>query len=127
MKIKQVTTQKAPAAIGPYSQAMRLDTLVFCSGQIGLDPLRGELVDGGIEAETRQTLANLEAVLTASKSSFSSVLRMTVYLLDLADFAVVNRIYAEVLGEARPARSTVGVAALPRGARIEIDAIASRD
>ncbi len=126
MKIVQLGTPDAPAAIGPYAQGVRLGDLVFCSGQVGLDPATGELVAGGIEAETRRALANLAAVLACADASFATLLRVSIYLVDLGDFARVNTIYAEVLGAARPARSTIGVAALPRGARIEIDAIAAR-
>jgi reactive intermediate/imine deaminase len=121
-----VATSAAPAAIGPYSQAIACGDLVFCSGQIGLDPATGELVGGGVVAETRQVLANLAAVLRAAASSPAHVLRTTIYLVDLADFAAVNGVYGEVFAAPYPARATVGVAALPRGARIEIDAVARR-
>ncbi len=126
MKIVPLATPAAPAAIGPYAQGVSCGELVFCSGQIGLDPTTGELIAGGIEAETRRALANLAAVLDCADASFASLLRVSIYLVDLGDFTRVNAIYAEALGEARPARSTIGVAALPRGARIEIDAIATR-
>ena len=119
-----VATESAPAAIGPYAQANLAAGFVFCSGQIGLDPASGEMVRGGIEAETRQVLANLGAVLAASGSEPSRVVKATIYLADMADFATVNEIYGAWLGEARPARATVAAAGLPKGARVEIDAIA---
>ncbi len=119
-----ISTSQAPAAIGPYSQAIRAGGLVFCSGQIALDPATGELVPGGVEAETRRVLANLDAVLEAAGASWSTVVRTTIYLVDMADFPIVNRLYGERVPEAPPARATVAVAALPRGARVEIDAVA---
>jgi 2-iminobutanoate/2-iminopropanoate deaminase len=125
MSHSAITTDRAPAAIGPYSQAVRAGELVFTSGQIGLDPATGELVPGGVEAETRRVLDNLNAVLQAAGLSFHDVVRTTIYLADLGDFALVNRLYGErVEGGVLPARSTVQVAKLPRGARVEIDAIA---
>jgi 2-iminobutanoate/2-iminopropanoate deaminase len=120
----QVRTSNAPAAIGPYSQAVRAGDLVFCSGQIPLDPVSGEMVSGGIEAETRQVLKNLTAVLGAAGAAWEQVVRTTIYLTNLEDFAVVNRVYAEQVGSVPPARATVQVAALPKGAAVEIDAIA---
>lgn len=119
-----VSTDRAPKAIGPYAQATRAGEFLFTSGQIALDPARGELVGGGTEAETRQVLSNLVAVLEAGGSSPRDVVKTTIFLVDLADFAKVNAIYAEVFGDSLPARSTVQVAALPRGARVEIEAIA---
>lgn len=125
---KIVHTEKAPAAIGPYSQAVLQSGWLFCSGQIGLDPESQTLVTGGSPAETRQVLANLSAVLEASGLSFADVVKTTIYLADLQDFALVNEIYAVAFGEHAPARATVEVAALPKGARVEIDCIAkSRD
>lgn len=121
-----VTTPAAPAAIGPYSQAVVSGDLVFCSGQVGLDPAIGELVGGGTAAEARRVLDNLRAVLEAAGSGLDHVVRTTIFLVDLGDFAAVNQVYADVFAAPYPARSTVGVAALPRGARIEIDAIARR-
>jgi 2-iminobutanoate/2-iminopropanoate deaminase len=123
----RVQTDQAPEAIGPYSQAVAVPELglVFTSGQIGLDPATGRLVDGGIEAEARQVMENLSGVLEAAGSGFHRVIKATVYLIDLAEFAQVNAIYAERVGEPLPARSTVGVASLPRGARLEIDLVAS--
>jgi 2-iminobutanoate/2-iminopropanoate deaminase len=119
-----VSTDRAPAAIGPYSQAVVSNGLVFTSGQIGLDPATGEFVGPGVEQQTRAALANLAAVLEAAGSSLGSVLRTTIYLRDMADFAVVNAVYAEVFGESLPARATVAVAGLPKDARVEIDAFA---
>lgn len=121
-----VATPDAPAAIGPYSQAVQSGGLVFCSGQIGLDPASGQLVGGGTVAEAERVLQNLAAVLTAAGLGFEHVVRTTVYLVDLADFAAVNDVYARFVRAPFPARATVGVAALPRGARVEIDAIAQR-
>jgi 2-iminobutanoate/2-iminopropanoate deaminase len=123
----RVQTDRAPEAIGPYSQAVAVPELglVFTSGQIGLDPATGRLVDGGIEAEARQVMENLSGVLEAAGSGFHRVIKATVYLIDLAEFAQVNAIYAQRVGEPLPARSTVGVASLPRGARLEIDLVAS--
>ena len=120
-----VSTDGAPKAIGPYSQAVRAGDLLFASGQIALDPTSGTIVPGGVEAETRQVLANLTAVLTAGGASWADVVRTTIFLTDLCDFAIVNRLYGEVTGAVPPARATVQVAALPRGAVVEIDAIAS--
>jgi 2-iminobutanoate/2-iminopropanoate deaminase len=116
----------APAAIGPYSQAVSSDGLVLTSGQIALDPATGELETGGFEAQARRVFANLGGVLAASGCGFGDVLKATVYLVDMADFPVLNRVYAEAFGEHKPARSTVAVAALPRGARVEIDLLARR-
>ncbi|MDI3291679.1 RidA family protein [Polyangium sp. 15x6] len=119
-----ISTNDAPAAIGPYSQGTRAGNLVFCSGQIPIDPKTGELVAGGIEAQTKQALANLGAVLRAAGASWPDVVRTTIWLVDLGDFAVVNRIYGEVVGAEPPARVTIQVSALPKGAAVEIDAIA---
>ena len=123
---KALHTSDAPKAIGPYSQALEHGDLLFLSGQIGLDPASGNLVSGGTPAEAEQVLKNLGAVLGAAGLSFAHVVRTTIYLVDLADFAAVNEIYARHVREPYPARATVGVAALPRGARVEIDAIAVR-
>ncbi len=123
---RAVGTDQAPAAIGPYSQAVVAGTLVFLSGQIPLDPERGRLVEGSIEDETRQVLKNLAAVLAAEGLTLDAVVRTTVFLTDLEDFPRVNQAYAEFFAEPFPARATVQVAALPRGARVEIDAIATR-
>ncbi|GIV70639.1 RidA family protein [Caldilinea sp.] len=118
-----VNTSGAPAAIGPYSQAVRVGQFLFASGQLGLDPVTGELRDG-IEAQTRQALANMQAVLAAAGATTKDVVKTTIFLADMADFTVVNRIYAEVFGEEPPARSTVQVAALPKNGLIEIEMIA---
>lgn len=117
-------TPDAPPAIGPYSQAVRGGSYLFLSGQIPLDPGTGAIVPGGIEAETHQVLKNLGAVLTAAGSSYGRVLKTTVYLVDMADFPAMNEVYAHYFTGSAPARATVAVAALPRGARIEIDLIA---
>jgi 2-iminobutanoate/2-iminopropanoate deaminase len=119
-----VATAAAPAAIGPYSQAIAGSGFVFLSGQIAIEPATGALVPGGVAAETHQVLKNLGAVLAAAGSSFARVLKTTVYLTDLADFAAMNAIYAEYFPEPAPARATVEVAALPRGARVEIELVA---
>jgi 2-iminobutanoate/2-iminopropanoate deaminase len=119
-------SEQAPAAIGPYSQAVSQDGWVFTAGQVGLDPSTGELVPGGIEAETRRALKNLGHVLEAGGCSVPDILKATIYLADMGDFATVNELYAEFLGDHRPARSTVEVAGLPKGARIEIDLVARR-
>jgi 2-iminobutanoate/2-iminopropanoate deaminase len=126
MTISAIHTSAAPAPVGPYNQAVRAGEVLYCSGQIALDPASGAMVgDGDVEAETRQVLANLEAVLAAAGATPAHVVRTTVYLADLADFARVNAIYAELFGEGvSPARACVQAAALPRGARVEIDAIA---
>ena len=121
---KRIVTDKAPQAIGPYSQAIAHGELVFLSGQIGLDPSTGALVAGGTAAEAEQVLKNLQAVLGSAGLGFEHVVRTTIYLVDLGDFVAINEIYARYVREPYPARATVGVAALPRGARIEIDAIA---
>ena len=121
---RAIATRAAPQAIGPYAQGVAAGGLVFLSGQIALDPERGRLVDGSIEDETRQVLANLRAVLAAESLALDAIVRTTVYLTDLADFPRVNQIYAEFFTEPFPARATVQVAGLPRGARVEIDAIA---
>jgi 2-iminobutanoate/2-iminopropanoate deaminase len=119
-----VTTPRAPAAIGPYSQAVRAGTLLFVSGQVPLDPATGTLVPGGIEEQTRQVLRNLQAILEAAGTSFDAVARTTVYLTDLSDFAAMNAVYATFVREPFPARATVQVARLPKDARVEIDVIA---
>ena len=119
-----VASDDAPKAIGPYSQAVKANGLVFTSGQIALDPATGNLMDESFEAQVHRALKNLEAVLHASGSDFSRVLKATVYLTDLANFQALNQIYAEYFGDHKPARSTVGVAQLPKGAAVEIDLIA---
>lgn len=124
--LEEVRTTGAPQAIGPYAQAVTVGEWVYCSGQIGLDPATGELVPGGMEAEVSRVLDNLQAVLEAAGSGLGQLVRVTVYLTDLGEFSTLNRIYGNRLGSARPARATVGVAALPRGACVEIDAVALR-
>ena len=119
-----VSTDRAPGAVGPYSQAIRTGNLVFASGQVALDPATGKLVDGGIEEQTRQVLANLSAVLEAAGTTLERVVRSTVYLTDLGDFGRVNAIYAKWFPEAPPARVCVEVSRLPKESRVEIDAIA---
>lgn len=119
-----VSTDKAPKAIGPYSVAVRIDSLVYTSGQVGLIPASGELVPGGIEAETRQVLTNLKHVLEASGSDLAHVVKTIVFLKDMGDFAKMNAIYAEFFTQDPPARSTVAVAGLPKGASVEIEAVA---
>ena len=126
MTLIKIETNQAPAAIGPYSQAVQAGSLVFLSGQIPLEPASGELVAGGIEAQTRQVLANLQAVLTAAGLDFASLVKTTIYLVDLGDFATVNRLYGECCGAVPPARATVQVAALPKGALVEIEGVAMR-
>jgi 2-iminobutanoate/2-iminopropanoate deaminase len=122
--MKAISTADAPAAIGPYSQAIRAGELLFLSGQIPIDPKTGELVKGDITAETERVLDNLAAVLAAGGASFASVVKTTIYLVDLGDFQAVNAAYARRFTSAPPARATVQVAALPKGSRVEIDAIA---
>ena len=124
MPIGFVSTPDAPRAIGPYSQATRANGFLFTAGQVGFDPATGELVDGGIAEQTERVLQNIRAILAAAGLDFSSVIRTTVYLVDMAEFAAMNTVYARAFGDHRPARSTVAVAALPRGARVEIDAVA---
>ena len=119
-----VQTEKAPAALGPYSQAVCAGGFVYCSGQIPLDPKTGRIVEGGIEVQTRRVLANLKAVLEAAGSGFDRLVQTTVFLADMNDFATVNAICTELYAGAKPTRSCVQVAALPRGAKIKIDAIA---
>ena len=121
-----IATDAAPAAIGPYSQAVRAGGFVFLSGQIPLDPATGEMITGDIEGQTRQVMKNLEAVLTAAGTSFDKVVRATIYLTDLGDFAKVNAAYEEHFDKDPPARSTVAVSALPMNAMVEIEVIAMR-
>ena len=125
MRKEAVSSPQAPAAIGPYAQAVRSGDLLFLSGQIPLDPATGQLVGGGIEAQTERVLKNLEAVLAAAGASLKDVVKTTVYLTDLGEFQAFNAAYARFFGEPpAPARATVQVAALPRGARVEIEAVA---
>ncbi len=123
---REVRSESAPAPVGPYSQAIAHDGIVYLSGQVPLDPATGALVEGEIEAQAEQVFANLSAVLEASGSSLDQVLRVSIYLTDLSLFARVNAVYAEHFqSDPQPARSTIGVAALPLGAQIEMDAIAA--
>ncbi len=121
-----ISTEKAPKAIGPYSVAIQTDGMVFCSGQIALDPATGELIAGDVEAQTRQVLTNLKNVLDASGSGLEHVVKTTVFLKDMADFPKMNAIYGEFFTTAPPARSTIAVAGLPKGGLVEIEAIALR-
>jgi 2-iminobutanoate/2-iminopropanoate deaminase len=124
MKKEAIVTGDAPRAIGPYSQAVRANGMVFVSGQIPLDPASGELVPGGIEAQAERVIDNLRAVLAAAGCGLGDIARTTIFLTDLAHFGAVNEIYGRALSAPYPARATVQVAALPRGALLEIDAIA---
>jgi 2-iminobutanoate/2-iminopropanoate deaminase len=124
MKREVIRCERAPKAIGPYEQALKLDGWVFTSGQIPLDPKSGAMVEGGIGAQTRQVLENLRGVLEAAGTSMGRVVKATVYMTNLADFQKMNEVYAEFFPQDKPVRSTVGVAALPRGALVEIDLIA---
>ena len=122
--LKPVHTERAPAAIGPYSQAIVVDGLVFCSGQIALDPRSGEIIEGDVAAQTDQVLRNLAAVLEEAGSSMSSVIKTTVFLADMNDFAAMNDVYARHFGEHRPARAAVAAAALPKFVDVEIECVA---
>ena len=121
-----VSTDRAPRAIGPYSQATIADDVIYTAGQIALDPATGEIVAGGVTEQTERVFANLGAILQAAGSSLASVVKTTVYLTDMNDFKAMNEVYARAFGDHRPARSTVAVAALPRGVNVEIDVIARR-
>lgn len=122
--LKHVKSDKAPAAIGPYSQAVIANGFMYSAGQLALDPASGEMVKGDIVAQTERVMENLQNILASAEAAWSDVVKVTVYLQDLAHFPTVNEIYARWIGDARPARSTVQVAALPRGALIEVDVIA---
>lgn len=119
-----VSTKNAPQAIGPYSQAVVVNNMVYTSGQIALDPATGEMVKGGVEEQTRQVMENLKAVLTDAGASFDKTIKMNIYLKDMNDFAKVNEIYGGFLNEPYPARATVEVSRLPKDALVEIDAVA---
>jgi 2-iminobutanoate/2-iminopropanoate deaminase len=123
-QLQVVHSSSAPKAIGPYSQAIRVGSLLYTAGQVALDPESGQLVEGGIEAQTRRVLDNLAAVLAAAGGSLANVVKTTVFMQDLGEFAAMNAVYAEYFTQAPPARSTVQVAALPRGARVEIECVA---
>ena len=122
-----VSTASAPAAIGPYSQAISSGDLLFCSGQLGLDPATGEFVEGGVGAQAERALRNLGAVLGAAGLTFADVVKTTIFLADIGDFAAVNAVYATFMPDPAPARSTFAVGALPKGGLVEIEAIARRD
>ena len=124
MSRRAVSTAGAPAAIGPYSQGIIADGFFFSAGQAALDPATATLVEGGIEPETERVMANLTAVLDSAGCSWGDVVKTTIFLVDMADFGTVNGIYGRFVGDPPPARSTVGVASLPKGARVEIEAIA---
>ena len=119
-----IHTDKAPNAIGPYEQAIKANGFVYTAGQIGLEPASGELVAGGVEEQARRVLDNVSAVLEAAGSSWSQVVKTTIYLNDMADFAAVNAVYEGYLGSPKPARTTVAVAGLPKGALVEVDVVA---
>ncbi|MDQ6951178.1 MAG: Rid family detoxifying hydrolase [Mariprofundales bacterium] len=121
-----VNSKQAPKAVGPYSHAVVHDGIVYASGQIGLDPITGKLVAGGIAAEAKQVMQNLTAVLNAAGSAPGQIIKTGIYLIDMTDFSVVNALYAEWLGDHRPARATVAVAQLPLGAKVEMDVIAAK-
>jgi 2-iminobutanoate/2-iminopropanoate deaminase len=123
-EIQVIHSEQAPKAVGPYSQAMMYDGMLYTSGQIGLDPIAGALVGEGVEVQAEQVTRNLSAVIEAAGGSITDVIKVNIYLIDMGDFPLVNAIYAGWLGEHRPARATVAVAALPLGAKVEMDLIA---
>ena len=125
MSLDTISTAGAPKAIGPYSQAISANGFLFTAGQVALDPSTGELITGGIAEQTTRALENLRAVLKAAGSGLNQVVKTTVFLVDMADFSEMNEVYGRVFGAHRPARSTVAVAALPKGARVEIEVIAT--
>ena len=122
----RISTSDAPAAIGPYSQAIAAGDFIFCSGQVALDPASGELAQDDVRAQSRRALENLSAVLSAGGATLGDVVKTTVFLVNMSDFADMNEVYAEFFASEPPARSTIAVAALPRGARVEVEAIAWR-
>lgn len=124
MSMEVIHTDKAPAAIGPYEQAIKANGFVYTAGQIALQPETGELVEGGVEAQARRVLDNVTAVLEAAGTSWAQVVKTTIYLTDMADFGAVNAIYESYLGSGKPARTTVAVAGLPKGALVEVDVVA---
>ncbi len=125
-QLEPVQTPNAPAAIGPYSQAIIAGNFIFSAGQIALDPASGQVVEGDVAAQTERVMLNLRAVLEAAGASLQSVVKTTVFLADMADFAAMNEVYARHFGEHKPARSTVQAAGLPRGVRVEIEVVAAR-
>lgn len=122
-----ITTKHAPGAIGPYSQAVVANGFIYTAGQIALDPATGQVVEGGIREQASRVMANLKAILEAAGSSLSRVVKTTVFLVDMADFVEMNEVYTKAFGEHKPARSTVAVAGLPRGVRVEIEVVAIKD
>jgi len=122
---KKITSNDAPASVGPYSQAIEANGFVFCSGQIGLDPKSGELADGGISAQTEQAIKNLQAVLEAANCKLDNVVKTTIYLKNIADYAIVNEIYGNYF-LSKPARATVGAVEIPKGAMVEIECVAQK-
>ena len=124
MKREPISSNDAPKPIGPYSPAIKTDTLIFCAGQTPVDPASGQLVSGGIQEQTERVMKNLRAVLTAAGSSFDAVVKTNVFLISMSDFAAMNEVYGRYFTGAAPARTTVAVAELPRGARVEIECIA---
>lgn len=125
MKLNVIKTEKAPAAIGPYSQAVQAGGLLFCSGQIPLDPATGAMVEGDVAVQAGQVMRNIAAVLEAAGTGFDRVIKTTIFLADMADFATVNEIYGNRFGDHKPARSTIAVKGLPRGALLEIEVVAA--
>lgn len=123
--MKAISTPHAPGAIGPYSQAIVANGFLYTAGQIALDPASGQVVDGGIREQTSRVMANLKAVLEAASLSMANVVKTTVFLVDMADFAEMNEVYAKAFGDHKPARSTVAVSGLPRGVRVEIEVVAT--
>jgi len=124
MKPEQILTQHAPEPIGPYSQAIQIGSELYCSGQIPLDPQTGEIIHGGVEQQTERVIENIGAVLCAAGCQFADVVKTTIFLVDMKDFPTVNAVYERYFGASKPARSTIAVAGLPRGARVEIECIA---
>ena len=124
MKLMVISTDQAPAAIGPYSQAIQAGNLLFCSGQIPLDPVSGEIVAGDVRRQTEQVLENISAVLSAAGAGFNDVVKTTVFLVEMSDFSAMNEVYGRYFIDHKPARSTVAVKALPRGVLVEIEVIA---
>ena len=124
MKLKVISTEKAPAAIGPYSQAIQAGNLLFCSGQIPLDPVSGEVVAGDVRRQAEQVMENIAAVLSAAGAGFNDVVKATVFLVEMGDFGAVNEVYGRYFSGHKPARSTVAVKSLPRGVLLEIEVIA---
>lgn len=125
MSLEFIATKDAPAAIGPYSQAVRVNGLLYTAGQIALDPASMEIIKGGIREQTERVMKNLKAVLEAAGSDLSKVVKTTVFLIDMSDFTAMNEVYAAAFGNHKPARSTVAVSGLPRGVRVEIEVVAS--